>query len=352
MDMPRPSLGLIAGSVLLAACAAVPTSSPEGPSAATPAATPAPTPARPSPSPAATSAGASPSVRANSGPIEGEWLVFQTDIGAGNAIWLMRPDGQDAHPIAESVMGDQLHPDWSPDGMRIVFIADGDIWTVSADGTGAQQVLECGGMCDYPAWSPNGSSLAFTRYVEGPNAPGASSIEELDLTSKATRVVTSATRPNLVDVARWSPDGKRLVVGIDLMNDAGDDTGSSIGIVDAAGGERRDLLPFDTFAYYPDWNRATGEIVYSIEMAGILGDDGPNWDLFGIQPDGTGRHKITDVGPDQQVFQPSWTPDGTTIIASRVGDRAGLWIDPGSGKISAVVNLDWPITHPRSRPAS
>jgi Tol biopolymer transport system component len=350
MRIPRRFLGPIAGTVLMVGCAAAPAPSASLVASASPTATPSAT----SPSPSASATQASPSASPSTRSTEGDWIVFQTDVGAGNVIWIMRPDGSDAHAIAGSVPGDQTHPDWSPDGKRIVFSANNDLWIIGVDGTGAKKIQACGGMCDYSAWSPDGSSIAFSRYVAGPNAPSASTIEVLDLDTGKTRVVTSAKRPELVDVPRWSADGKRLVIGVDQFDDAGNETGSTIAVVDAAKGTRHDLLPFDSFAYYPDWNRRTNEVVYSIETRGYVADpakaEPQAWDLFGIQPDGTGRRSITSVDGDMKLWQPSWTPDGARILADDVGGRDGRLIDPTSGDMTIVADLQSAVTHPRWRP--
>ena len=58
-----------------------------------------------------------------------EWIVFQ---GAPLGLSLIRPDGSGNHVIL-GPPGDQVHPDWSPDGSQIAY--------VQRAGTGAQQIL-------------------------------------------------------------------------------------------------------------------------------------------------------------------------------------------------------------------
>jgi hypothetical protein len=47
-----------------------------------------------------------------------EWIVFQ---GAPPGLSLIQPDGAGNHVIL-GPPGDQVHPDWSPDGSRIAYV--------------------------------------------------------------------------------------------------------------------------------------------------------------------------------------------------------------------------------------
>lgn len=88
----------------------------------------------------------------------GDWLAYVqnwSDKTLEGQVSLIRPNGNDSHTL---VPGDA--PDWSPDGKKLVYVHNGSIWTVNADGTGPQQLIPNG---HAPAWSRDGQMIAFMR---------------------------------------------------------------------------------------------------------------------------------------------------------------------------------------------
>jgi Tol biopolymer transport system component len=88
----------------------------------------------------------------------GDWLAYVQDWSENTLegqISLVRPNGDDARKL---VPGDA--PDWSPDGKQLVYVHNGSIWTVNADGTDAHQLVPNG---HSPAWSRDGQLIAFMR---------------------------------------------------------------------------------------------------------------------------------------------------------------------------------------------
>lgn len=51
--------------------------------------------------------------------------------------------------------------EWSPDGRRLAFSANGDIFVSNADGTGAKNITGTRAIEVSPTWSPDGSQIAF-----------------------------------------------------------------------------------------------------------------------------------------------------------------------------------------------
>jgi len=54
---------------------------------------------------------------------------------------------------------------WSPDGRRVAYIADGQLWVVDASGSNPRQLTSLTGGATGPVWAPTGEQIAFTSAV-------------------------------------------------------------------------------------------------------------------------------------------------------------------------------------------
>ena len=271
--------------------------------------------------------------------------AFNILTGGGGGVLVTRLDGSDVVALGTDVPGVRKRDDWSPDGKHIVFVDEtsNPMWIANLDGSPSTRVPGCDYGCDYPAFSPDGSRLVYSRLENGAAAgPASVGIEIVELaTGKVTQVVR-LKRPLLADVPRWSPDGSQLVIGVDQMDDAGNETGAAIAIVPASGGEPHYLTDFSLFGYAPDWNRVTGEIVFSDSTKDARkGFDAAKEteDAFVIQPDGSGLRQVTHAAPGEQIKGAKWTPDGKSLLAYSTKTGGAVEIDPSTG---AITNLPHP----------
>lgn len=353
-------------AVLVAACGGA-TSSPTATPSPSPTATLAPATATPDPDP-------TPVPTPTPAAIEpGEpWLAYQSGGQFGYGIYLIRPDGTDTlFPIRGVPAGVQEHPEWSPDGARLLFTVteaedDGseteDIWVADTATWQVERLVDCESPCtwaDEPAWSPDGASIAFQRLVEEEGGLS-STLELLDVATGATRVVLAAPARRAILAPRWSRDGGRLVV--ELLELAGDSAdadiaGDGLAIVDltAATPALQEIVPSDRFANNPDWSPAGDLIVFSAPDEG--GEPGGKLsDLWTVRPAGPGPVRVTDLAAaGGTAIHPTFTPDGSRILF--------VLDDPAAGRLGviATVRLDGkdlgPATptsttgvHPRLRP--
>ena len=132
-------------------------------------------------------------------------------LGHGHDIYVMDADGSHVKDLTnEGTLGDQT-PAWSPDGTSIAFMRgctpsdclDPHIAVVGVDGSHLHEITS-GPNFDYrPTWSPDGLRIAFER--DFPDGTSAIEIASADGTG-LRRVLTS---PCYLDPA-WSPDGSRI----------------------------------------------------------------------------------------------------------------------------------------------
>lgn len=110
---------------------------------------------------------------------DGDWLVYssaqtislhQAGVQLVRHLWLMDLRNGVARPLVPGP-GQDMHPDFSPDGKSIAFASDRsdefEIWVVDAAGEGLRKVTSGPGAKTWPAWSPDGKSILYVRTHAG-----------------------------------------------------------------------------------------------------------------------------------------------------------------------------------------
>jgi Tol biopolymer transport system component len=175
----------------------------------------------------------------------GRWIAFVCGWGHSQGIYLMRPDGTarrrlvrlksrwlsgvawspddrkiafgsrdgirvvnaDGSGLRRLTGGRDTSPTWSRDGQLIAYEHDrrnldtgetfSDVFLMRADGTGRRRLVKGG----YPAWSPDGLRIAFTRELD---------IWVVNADGRGQRRLRCC-RPGGVNAVGWSPDSRYLV---------------------------------------------------------------------------------------------------------------------------------------------
>ena len=94
-------------------------------------------------------------------------IVFTSRRDGNFEIYSMNPDGSDQINLTQHRARDNA-PVWSPTGERILFTSDRDgiedLYLMDADGTNVRQVFKKLIGRAFPTWAPDGKALAYHRF--------------------------------------------------------------------------------------------------------------------------------------------------------------------------------------------
>jgi Tol biopolymer transport system component len=256
-------------------------------------------------------------------------------------LYTVRPDGSQLTAITEPPGrdGQDSHPDWSPDGRRIAFRRysdpggpneSNDLFVVRADGSGLQNLTGqgCKGGClgnQEPAWSPDGSRIAFVRTTEpqseGVRLPSTGVFVMNADGSSARRLTQRDERPGTEDHSpTWSPDGRTIAfIRLNNLAGTGKQNASALFTVPSAGGEPKLLhqMPGEwPGAGAPDWSPDGDRILFSTYCYfRECRQPSTGAQVFTIPRRGGQPQRLTNLPGNS--YNPRWSPDGKKITFVR-----------------------------------
>jgi hypothetical protein len=211
------------------------------------------------------------------------------------SLWVANRDGSSPRYLTGEPEANDMWPAWSPDGTRIAFQSDraglNDIYVINVDGTGLRRLTfdPLPGVTTevHPAWSPDGSRIAFTS-----NGAGHYDLYTVRPDGTDMRRITSSVDSDLEP--SWSPDGSRLV-----MRRVTPDNEWDIWLIDADGSDAmRVALP--GYQQAPAW-RGDGALISFTSRPAL----GQPWQIWTMNADGTNARQQT---PDNFTggYRPMW----------------------------------------------
>jgi dipeptidyl aminopeptidase/acylaminoacyl peptidase len=223
-------------------------------------------------------------------------IAFNSNRDGNDEIYVMNADGTGQTRLTNNAASD-FEPAWSPDGTKIAFNRGFDIFVMNADGSEPTRLTFAAAMNIAPSWSPDGTKIAFHSSRDGNfeiyvmNADG----------SNQTRLTSNAAG----DFApAWSPDGQRIVFRSNR------DGNNEIYVMAKDGTAQTRVTVNTADDQEPKFSGDGTKIVFTRAL--------PTRQITVINTDGTNTVQLTSAGNN---FFPTMSPDGKEI--SFVSDRDG-----------------------------
>ena len=202
---------------------------------------------------------------------DGEQIVYMRGESVHSAVpsrfgalFVMKADGGEVGRLTE---GPDTAPTWSPDGREIAFTrgenlssftdANMDIYVVDSAGGAPRRLTRAADIFETtPAWSPDGSQIAFARWTNQTQFDGKEAIYVMARDGSGERLVLShrhfAGGPESL---AWSPDGQTIAFETSPTPEC-----TAIHVVDVASARVRPLTSCTKkrdSALAPSWQRAS-----------------------------------------------------------------------------------------------
>jgi Tol biopolymer transport system component/DNA-binding winged helix-turn-helix (wHTH) protein len=305
---------------------------------------------------------------------DGKWLVVSDKTSAEEpfSLFLLSPETGEKRRVTSppaSVVGD-CSPAFSPDGKRLAFVRVisalvGEIYLVSVNGGEPKRLTFDGAGVSNLAWTPNGREIVFASRLGGKNRlyripVEGGGVEWLAATGSEAqypafsrdgsrlawrqntsdedifRLALKSGSENVQPVAslivstaleaspRYSPDGKRIAF---VSNRSGSD---EIWVCGSDGENPIRLTSFrGPLAGSPSWSPDGKQIVFDCRPEG-------NADIYVVSAEGGQPRRLT-TDPAEDIV-PSWSRDGRWIyFTSNRGGRLQIWRMPaGEGDAAQI----------------
>lgn len=226
-----------------------------------------------------------------------------------------------AHRVADYIY-EKLTGEKAVFSTRIAYVTKSgsryQLWVADADGEGAQSALNSAEPIISPAWSPDGSQLAYVSFESRKPV-----VYVHNLSNNKRRLIANFKGSN--SAPAWSPDGKTLALTLSR------DGGSQLFLISSAGGEPRRLIQSGSIDTEPVFS-PDGQRIY------FVSDRGGAPQIYRASVTGQGVERVTFSG--SYNISPAISPDGRWLAyISRVGGAFKLHLmDLNGGTVTALTD--------------
>jgi Tol biopolymer transport system component len=258
----------------------------------------------------------------------GNGKIAFTSTRDGNVeIYTMNADGSSQARLTNAT-GNDASPAFSSDGSRIAFESsrpssnpsdpsiDREIWVMNADGTSQAQITHNTSTDTEPTFSPDGAKVAFTSNRQAVDGTTDRDIWVQDLANPKNDPVNLTNSPGDDETPSWSPDGTKIAFRSDRP--VGSSTDFDIWVMNADGSGTPTNLSNASAGNdsSPSWSPDGSKVAFD-----NLSPSGPSsvGEIFAVDATGNNLTQVTDPEshPGNQhpgaQGRPSFSPDGKKI---------------------------------------
>ena len=213
-------------------------------------------------------------------------------------IWIMNSDGSNRTKMPVP-LGIYAQPAWAPGGDVIAFVKykvtpsdESELWTIKRrkkEWTDLERISEFPPMRLYPAFSPDGTRLAYTEFRRDKVLDVVEEIGILYLAEGKFKPITKDNADSLEPV--WSPDGKQLAYS---SNKAGN---YDIWVLSLKDRKHRQVTRNPAYDGDPTWSPRGNEIAFVSTRSGTK-------ELWVVSVEGGRLRQLTRMGTT--VKEPFW----------------------------------------------